>query len=114
MVVIEAFGGEQERAEFGAVQAASLARMDARTTDVLCRVLLDAAVDVRVQVEATHRCQAPVDRRGRESALFERLSVELDVRARGVEHAETDVGGPLEVRAEIVAVGVKGPAALTG
>ena len=39
VVVVEAFGGEQERAEFSAVQPASLARMDPRSADVLGRFL---------------------------------------------------------------------------
>ncbi len=114
VVVIESFGGEQERAEFGAVQAASLARMDARTAHVLGGVRRDAAVDVGVPVEATHCREAPVDGRGREPALLEGNAVQPDVRAGRAEYSQSDVGGPLEVRAQIVAVGVEGTVAIAG
>jgi len=42
--------------------------MDAGTTHVLSRVPCNASIDVRVPVEATNRCEAPVNS-GREAAL---------------------------------------------
>jgi len=49
-----------------------------------------------------------------EPALFEGLSVELDVRAGCAEHRQPGIGCPLEVGAQIVAVGVQGAAVVAG
>jgi hypothetical protein len=60
--VVEALRGEQESAEFTAVQSAALGRVHGRTAYVLGRIGGDAAVDVREAVEATSAGQSPVDR----------------------------------------------------
>lgn len=44
--VVEALGGEQKRAELGAIQATGLGLMDLGAVHVLRRVRRDAAVDV--------------------------------------------------------------------
>ena len=89
---VEAFGGEQERAELGAVHAAAVAGLDLRAADVLGGVRRDPAVDVREPVEPAHGRQATVDRRRRQPSLLHRASVQLDVRPGGGEHPEPVVG----------------------
>jgi hypothetical protein len=77
----------------------------------MCEDLLGACAGNHV-VDRTP--DAPVDGRRRERPLFEVGSVQLDVRAGRLEDGQSDVGGPLEERAQIVAVGVQRPAVVTG
>ena len=110
MVAIEPFGGEQERAEFGAVHATTLVWLHLGTPHVLRGVRPDPAVDVSEAVEPAHRRQASVDRRCRQPSLLHPTAVQLDVRARRREHGEVGVRRPLEEPSEIVTVGVQGAA----
>jgi hypothetical protein len=75
VVMVVALRGEQERRELGAVEASRVGRMDLGAAHVLRGVRRDVAIDVREPVEATHRRQPPVDRRGRETLLLEPASV---------------------------------------
>ena len=87
-------------------------RFDLGAADVLGRVGRDAAVDVGEAVVTAHRRESPIDRRGCEASLFHRGSVNLDVGTRGIEHGEVLVGGPLEVVAQVVAIGLQCSAAV--
>jgi hypothetical protein len=58
VVPIVLLGGEEEHAEFGAVQAASVGGVDLGSADVLGGVRADAPVDVREPVETTDRRSA--------------------------------------------------------
>lgn len=113
-LVAELFGGEQEPAEFGAVQPVALARVDLRAPDVLCRVRPDPAVDVREPVQPTHRRQPPVDRRGSETSLFHVMTEQLDVRACRREDLEADRGRPREEEAQILPIRLQRSAAVAG
>jgi hypothetical protein len=78
--------------------------MDLRASHVLCRVGADPAVDVREPVEAAHRRQPAVDRRGSESSLFHVMTKQLDVRTRRRQDVEPDRGGPSEEEAKILPI----------
>jgi hypothetical protein len=82
MVAVEAFGGEQEHAELGAVETACVVGMELGASDVLGRVGVDAAVEVRESIEPAHSGEATVHRRRGEATLFHPRSVQLDLRAR--------------------------------
>jgi hypothetical protein len=114
MVVVIALGGEEERAELGPVQAATLIEVDLGPTDILGRVSADPAADVGEAVEATDSREAPVDGRRRQSPLLHRHPPQLDVDPLGFEHLEPDVGAPLEERPQVVAVCLECPTAIAG
>src|SRR4051812_10442255 len=67
---VETFGGEQKRAELASVHTVALARLNLRAPDVLSRVGGYAPVDVSEPVEATHRREASVNRRGGKPPLL--------------------------------------------
>jgi hypothetical protein len=113
VIAVEAFGGEQERAQLPSVHAVALARLDLGSADVLCRVRRDASVDVSEPVEAAHRRETPVNRGGSQPALLERAAVKPDVRAGSLQHGKADVDGPLEEAAEILTIGVERAAAVS-
>jgi hypothetical protein len=77
VIAVEPFGSEQERAQLGTVHAVTLAGRDLGATDVLGRVRRDSSVDVSEPVEAAHRRQPTVNRRGRKPTLFHRGAVQL-------------------------------------
>lgn len=112
VLTVVVLGGEQEHAELRAVQAAGVRRVHLRSADVLRRVRWDGPVDVGEAVEAAHRRQASVDRRGRQAPFFHPDAVQLDVRTRGRQNGELIVGRPLEETAQVVAVGVQRAAAV--
>jgi hypothetical protein len=62
MGVVIGIGGGEEHAKFGAVEPASVGRMDLGPADVLGRVRSDPAVDVSKPVEAAHGRESSVDR----------------------------------------------------
>ncbi len=110
--VIEAFGGEQEGAKFATVHAVPLAWLHLRSADVLGGVRRDAPVDVREAVVAAHRRQSPVDRRCRQAAVLHPPAVQLDVWSGRGQYDQADIGRPLEESTKVVAIGVKGSAAV--
>ena len=112
MGVIETLGSEQEGAEFAVIHAVALAWLHLRSADVLGGVGRDAPVDVREPVVAAHCRQSPVDRRGGQAAVLHPAAVELDVGSRRGQHGQADIGRPLEEATKIVAIGVKGSAAV--
>jgi hypothetical protein len=112
VVVVMALGGEEEPAEFGAIQAATLGGMNLGPTDVLRRVRRDAAVDVCEAVEPADRREAPVDGRRGQTALLQPVPVQLDVRSGRGKDLEADRGGPLKVAAQVVAICVERTAAV--
>jgi hypothetical protein len=75
--------------------------------DVLRRVRPDAPVEVREPVETANGGEAAVDGGGGQATLLEGSSVELDVWTGGFQYRQTDVCGPLEEAAEVLAVGVE-------
>jgi len=114
VVVVDAFCGEQKPAEFLAVEAGALAGVDLGSAYVLGGVGSNVAVDVRESVEAAHGGEPPVDRGRCQSSVFERRPVGLDVWAGRGEHVEFAVGGPLEERAQVVAVRVERVSVVAG
>jgi len=86
--------------------------LDLRAAHVLGGVRGDAAVDVSEPVEAARRREAPVDGGGCQSPLLEGSAVQLDVGSGRLQYGQTDVGGPLEERAEIVTVRIERSAAV--
>jgi hypothetical protein len=86
--------------------------VDLGAADVLGRVRTDPAVDVGEPVEAAHRREPPVNRRRGEPPSLHGASPQLDVRAGRREHGDVVVGGPLEEAAQVLAVGLKGTAAV--
>jgi hypothetical protein len=110
--VIEALGGEQEGAKLGAVHAVSFAWLHLRSADVLGGVRWDAPVDVGEPVVAAHRRESPVDRRGRQAAVLHPSAVQLDVGSGRGQDDQADISRPLEEAARVVAIGVKGAAAV--
>jgi len=108
------FGDEQEAAQFASVRRVLFGRFDFRTADVLGGVRRDPAVDVGEAVVAAHRRQQPIDRRRSKPALFHRGAIDLDVGSGRVEHGEVLIGCPLEVVAQVVAVGLEGAPVVPG
>ena len=51
---------------------------------------------------------------GGQAALLHGATPQLDVGPLGIEDVETNVGAPLEEGAQVVAVGLEGPTAVTG
>ena len=72
------------------------------------------SVDVGEPVEATDRRKLPVDRRRSQAPLLHGGSVQLDVGTLGIEDRQTGVGCPLEEAPQVIAVGIEGPAAVSG
>jgi hypothetical protein len=107
-------GGEEEDAELGAVQPASVGGVDLGSADVLGGVRADASVDVREPVGATDRRQATVDRRRREPAVFHPGAEQLDVRTARLQDGDAVVRGPLEEAAQVMPVRLERPAAIAG
>ena len=62
MLTVNAFGGEQEPAEFGTVESMALGRMNFGSADVLGWVGGDSSVDMREPVQAAHGRESTVDR----------------------------------------------------
>ena len=114
MVRVIALGSEEEPAELASVEAAPLARVDLGPSGILRGVRWDPAVDVGEAVEPADRRQPSVDGRSREAPLFHGARPQLDVASSGLEHLEADVGTPLEERAQVAAVSLKGPTAVAG
>ena len=114
VVMVVALRGEQERSEFAAVQPPALGRVNVGAANVLGRVRRDPPVDVGETVEAAHSGPAPVNRRRRQTLFFEPTAIQLDMRPGRFEHRHAHLGGPGKEPAQIVAVGVKGPAAVAG
>jgi hypothetical protein len=111
-VVVIALGGKEEPSQFGAVQAATLRGVNLGSADILSRVRCDRPVDVSESVEPPYSREAPINGRGGQTALFERAAVQLDMRSSRVEDVKADPASPLEVVAQVVAVGVERPAAV--
>jgi hypothetical protein len=86
--------------------------VDLGSADVLGRVRADPAVDVSEAVEAAHRREPPVDRRGGEPSFLHGDSPQLDVRPGCGEHGHVMVSGPLEEAAQILAVRLEGAPAV--
>lgn len=99
VIVVIAFGGEEESPQLGAIQAATLGRVNLGPADILRGVRGHAPVDMSETVEPANRRQAPIDRRGSQSSLFEPAPVQLDMRSGRLEHGEADSDGPVEVAA---------------
>ena len=57
--------------------------------------------------EPANRGETPVDSGRSQTALLELAAVQLDVRSGGLEDVEVKSGGPLEVAAQVMAVGVE-------
>ncbi len=114
VVMVDALGGEQERAERGSVHPRGLGGVHRRAAHVLGGVRRDAPVDVREPVEAAHRREPAINRGRGEASFFEVDPEQLDVGPGGCQHVEPDVVGPLEERAQVVAVGLAGAAAVAG
>jgi len=112
VVGVVALGREEEPTELAPVETTSLARVHLGAAGVLRRVRWDPAVDVGEAVEAADGREPPVDRRGGQSPLLHGAAPQLDVGPCGLEHVETDVGAPLEERAQVVSVGLEGPTAV--
>ena len=51
---------------------------------------------------------------GRQAAFLHRGPVQLQVGSGGLQHGKVVIGGPLEQVAQVVAVGLEGPAAVAG
>jgi hypothetical protein len=109
-----AFRSEEEHPELGAVHASGGRGRDLGAPDVLGRVRHDAAVDVREPVEPADRRETSVDSGGGQAAFFEPAAVGLDVWPSRTKDVEVDIVGPLEEVAEVMAVRIKGAAAVTG
>ena len=114
VVTIEAFRGEQERAQFGAVHSVAIGGVHSGSPDVLGWVRGGVAIDVSEAVEAAHRRKPSVDRRCCQSSALEDRAVQLDVRSSRVEHGKSMVFGPLKEHLKVVAVGVECSAAVPG
>jgi len=112
MVVIDPLGSEQESGHLVAIESTTFARMNLGSPDVLGRIGRDPSVDVGESVEAADRRQPSIDRRRSETTQFEVVSVQLHVGASGLEHLEPHRAGPSEVAPEILAIGLKRPAAV--
>jgi hypothetical protein len=69
---------------------------------------------VREPVEATHRREATVDRRGREAAVLHPGAEQLDVRPARLHDGDAVVAGPLEEAAQVVAVRIERAAVVAG
>jgi hypothetical protein len=69
---------------------------------------------VRESVEATDRGESTVDRRRREPAVLHPGAEQLDVGTARLQNSDAVVGGPLEEAAQVVAVRLERPAAVTG
>ena len=112
LFTVVAFGREQEGAEFSAVEATSLARVDLGAADVLGRVGTDAPVDVGEAIKTADGREATVDGRGGQSPLLAGRPPQLDVRPLGLEHHESDAVTPLEVATQVKAIGFQGASAV--
>jgi hypothetical protein len=66
------------------------------------------------KVEPTSSGQAPVDSRRGQAVFFHQGSVQLEVGAGGFQNGQAVIGRPLEQVAQVVEVGVEGPAAVAG
>ena len=104
MLVVVVLGGEQEHAEFGAVESSPGRRVYLPPTDVLRGVRGDPSIDVGEAIEAADRRQATVDGRRGQAPVFHPASVQLNVGPGRGEDGEVVIGGPLEEATEIVAV----------
>ncbi len=111
---VDALRGEQKPAQLVAVETSTFARVDFGAADVLGGVGGDASVDVSEAVEPAHRRQAAINRRRGQSALFHVLAVQLDVSSGRGQDLEPDDAGPIEETAEVLPVGVQGPAVVAG
>ena len=114
VVTVVAFGREQEGAEFSAVEATSLARVDLGAADVLGRVGTDAPVDVGEAIKTADGREATVDGRGGQSPLLAGGPPQLDVGPLGLEHHQSDAVTPLEIATQVETVGLQGPSAVAG
>jgi hypothetical protein len=104
---VEALCGEQERSEFGSVQAPGLRGVDLGAAHVLSGVGVYPPVDVCEAVEPADGGQAPVDGGGGKSALFEGADVEFDLGSRGGEDVEARFARPQEEGSKVAAVGLE-------
>ena len=114
MVGVVALGREEERAELAAVEAAAFARIDLGPARILRGVRRDPTIDVGESVEPTDRREPPIDGRGCQTPLLHGARPQLDVGSPGIEDVETGVGAPLKEGAQVVAIGLKGSAAVAG
>ena len=92
----------------------ALARVHLRAPQVLGWVRGDPAVDVSEPVQAAHRREPSVDRRGCEPSLFHVMTEQFDVRACRPADLEPDRGGPGEEEAKILPIRLQGAAAVAG
>jgi hypothetical protein len=114
VVPVAVLRGEQEDAEFGAIQPAGVGGVDLGSAHVLGGVGADASVDVCEPVEATDRRESTVDRRRREAAVLHPGAEQLDVRPARPHDTDAVVAGPLEEAAQVVAVRLERAAAAAG
>jgi hypothetical protein len=114
MVVVVAFGSEEEPPQFAAVQAATFGWMDLGSAHVLSRVRCDPPIDVSEAVGTADRRKSPIDGRCGQTSLLQPTAVQLDVRSGRLEDGDADPGGLLEIAAQVVAVGVERSAGIAG